>query len=75
MQVLLHLSDDIAERLRRAIPARQRSAFVQSLIEKALPPQDDDWLYKVALEVEADHALNAEMDAWDVTVADGLADD
>ncbi len=74
-QVLLHLSEEIAERLKRAVPARQRSAFVQGLIEKALPPEDSDWLYKLALAVEADEDLNAEMADWDVAAADGLADD
>ncbi len=54
---------------------RQRSAFVQRLIEDALPvvPDDSDPLYLVALAVEADECLAAEMAAWDGLAGDGLA--
>ncbi len=73
-QVLLHLPDDLARRFRRSVPARQRSAFVQRLLEHALPPEDadDDPLYIAAREVEGDETLASDMADWDVTVADGL---
>lgn len=74
-QVLLRLPDDLAARFRQAVPARERSAYVQKLLEEALPPEDDDWLYQVALEVEADEALRAEMAEWDVASGDGLSDE
>ena len=72
-QLLLRLPDDLVGRLRRGVPARQRSAFVQKLLEQALPPEEDEPLYRIALEVEADERLSAEMQDWDDTAGDGLA--
>jgi hypothetical protein len=72
MQLLLHIPDAIAERFKQAVPARQRSAFVAGLLEQALPEEDDP-LYRIALEVEQDAALNAEMREWrEGLVADGV---
>lgn len=72
MQILLHLPDELAERFKQAIPARQRSAFVAGLLEQALPEEEDP-LYRIALEVEQDAALNAEMREWrEGLVADGI---
>jgi hypothetical protein len=72
MQLLLHIPDAIAERFKQAVPARQRSAFVTGLLEEALPV-DDDPLYLIALEVEQDAALGAEMREWrEGLVADGI---
>ncbi len=70
MQVLLHLPDDLARRFRASVPRNQRSAFVAALLEKALPEQDDA-LYRLALEVENDPAMD-EMADWDATAGDGL---
>ena len=76
-QLLLHLPDELIRRLRRAVPARQRSRFIQDLLEEALPPDgvvETDPLYLAALSVEADDALAAEMAEWEpATVADGVA--
>jgi hypothetical protein len=75
-QLLLHLPDDLVRHFKRTIAARQRSRFVQRLLEEALPPQepgDDDLLYQAALAVEADAELSAEMADWEeATLADGL---
>jgi hypothetical protein len=73
-QLLLRLPEDLVRRLRRRVPARQRSAFVQALLERALPEGDDasDPLYLAALAVEDDPALAAEMAEWDATAGDGL---
>ena len=72
MQLLLHIPDSIAERFKQAVPARQRSAFVTGLLEKALPVEDDP-LYLIALEVEQDAVLNAEMQEWrDALMTDGI---
>ena len=76
-QLLLHLPDELIRRLRRAVPARQRSKFIQDLLEQALPLDgvvETDPLYLAALSVEADEALAAEMAEWEpATVADGVA--
>lgn len=72
MQLLLHLPEELAERFKQAVPARQRSAFVASLLEQALPVEDDP-LYRIALEVEQDETLNAEMREWrEGLVGDGI---
>lgn len=73
-QLLVRLPEELARRLKRQVPARGRSAFVQRLLEQALAPEDgdNDPLYRTALEVEQDERLAAEMTEWDGTVADGL---
>ena len=73
-QLLVRLPEELARRLRRQVPARGRSAFVQHLLEQALAPEggEDDPLYQAALAVEQDERLAAEMAEWDNTIADGL---
>ena len=38
-QLLVRLPEDLARRLKRRVPARGRSAFIQELLEQALPPR------------------------------------
>ncbi|MDR0239725.1 MAG: hypothetical protein LBI88_05785 [Deltaproteobacteria bacterium] len=72
MQLLFHIPDALAVRFKQAVPARQRSAFVAKLLEKALPVEEDP-LYLAALEVEQNLALGAEMREWrEGLIADGL---
>ena len=73
-QLLVRLPEDLARRLKRRVPARKRSAFVQQLLEQALLPDEgeDDPLYRAALDVEQDERLTAEMAEWDAVVGDGL---
>lgn len=72
MQMLFHIPDSLATRFKKAVPPRQRSAFVTKLIEQSLP-EDDDPLYLLALEVERDASLNAEMREWrEGLIADGI---
>jgi hypothetical protein len=76
-QLLLRLPDELVRRFRRTVPSRERSLFVQHLLEQALAREgsDDDPLYQAALEVERDTQLNAEMDEWEsATLNDGLAE-
>ena len=76
MQLLIHLPEALARRFKRTIPIRERSRFIQQLLEEALPPDgvpDDDPLYQAALAVEQDEQLAAEMAEWEeATLADGL---
>jgi hypothetical protein len=75
-QLLLHLPDELVRRLKRAVPARQRSRFIQELLEKALPAGgvvDTDPLYLAALDVEHDATLAAEMAGWEPgSIGDGI---
>ena len=76
-QLLLHLPDELVRRLRRHVAPRQRSKFIQDLLEQALPPDgvvEKDPLYLAALAVEDDERLAAEMAEWEpATGADGIA--
>jgi hypothetical protein len=75
-QLLLRLPGDRVRRFKRSVPSRRRSAFVQQLLEQALPPAqgDDDPLYQAALAVEGDARLAGEMAEWEAaTVGDRLA--
>jgi hypothetical protein len=75
-QLLLHLPDELVRRLKRAVPSRQRSKFIQDLLEQALPPDgvaESDPLYLAALDVEKDEALAADMGGWEAALADGGA--
>lgn len=70
-KVLISVSDSLASRMKAVIPNRQRSKVISQLIEKELKKREEA-LYRCALEVEKDEALNAEMKEWEVTVADGI---
>jgi plasmid stability protein len=74
-QLLVRLPEGLAQRFRQRAPPRQRSAFVQRLLEQALQPteDDDDPLYLAALEVEREERLMAELSDCGVTVGDGLS--
>ncbi|HWD60581.1 MAG TPA: hypothetical protein VG308_20015 [Stellaceae bacterium] len=75
-QLLLHLPDELVRRLKRSVPARQRSKFIQDLLEQALPPDgvgEADPLYLAAVAVENDTVLAAELGGWDSALADGGA--
>jgi metal-responsive CopG/Arc/MetJ family transcriptional regulator len=76
-QLLLHLPDELVRRLKRNVAPRQRSKFIQELLEQALPPDgavERDPLYLAALAVEEDERLAAEMAEWEpATGADGVA--
>jgi hypothetical protein len=75
-QLLVHLPDALVRRFKRNVSVRQRSKFIQRLLEQALPPSDvgdDDPLYQAALAVENAHDLSAEMAEWEVAmIGDGL---
>ena len=74
-QLLLRLPDDLVRRFKRSIPSRRRSAFMQQLLEQALPTDqgDDDPLYQAALAVERDMRLAGKMAEWEAaTIGDGL---
>jgi predicted transcriptional regulator len=76
-QLLVRLPEELVRRFKRTVAPRQRSKFVQQLLEQALPPDevsDSDPLYQAALAVEQDEALAVEMAGWEAaTIDDGLA--
>ncbi|MBV8492629.1 MAG: hypothetical protein JO162_04035 [Alphaproteobacteria bacterium] len=79
MQLLVRLPDDLVRRFKRSVAARQRSKFIERLLEEALPDvenREEDPLYQAALAVEQDQELAAEMAEWEeMTIGDGITDD
>jgi hypothetical protein len=74
-QLLVRLPDELARRFKRSVLPRQRSKFIQRLLEEALPLEngDDDPLYEAALAVENEHGLASEMAEWEAaTIEDGF---
>ncbi|MBA2708995.1 MAG: hypothetical protein H0U57_00140 [Tatlockia sp.] len=73
-KLLISIPDNIAHRMRAAIPQRQRSKIIVKLIEKEVERREKA-LYECALAVEQDAGLNNEMKEWDVTLQNGLKDE
>ena len=72
MQLLVHLPDELVERFRKSIPARQRSDFVRQILERALPKPEDE-LYRLALQAQAyDDKHLDEFNDFDNASFDGL---
>ena len=70
-KVLISIPDDIAARMRAAIPQRQRSKVIVRLIEAEIKKREKA-LYECAVAVENDAYLNGEMNDWDITLQDGM---
>ena len=70
-KILVSIPDQLAIRLRAAIPSRQRSKTISHLIEDEVAKREK-LLYECAALVEKDLALNNEMKEWDTTSKDGL---
>lgn len=73
-KVLISMPNQLVMRMRAAIPPRQRSKTIAHLIEKEIVKREQS-LYKCAVAVENDAALNKEMQEWDITMTDGLDDE
>ncbi len=71
-KILISLSQDLATRLRSAIPHKERSKVIQTLIETEVKKRENQ-LYEAALRVEQDTKLKKEMQLWEVTEGDGLS--
>ena len=70
-KVLVSLPDDLAMRMKRIIPTRQRSKIIAELLDAEVNKRENE-LYKCACDVEADDALNNEISCWEVTSGDGI---
>ena len=69
--VLFSLPEELVTALNQLVPAEQQSAFITTLLRRALEQQEQE-LYECALAVEQDEALNAELRDWEVTTTDGI---
>ena len=76
-QILIRLPDEIAARLKAAIPPRQRNNFVVELLKTALAAHEAQ-LGKIADEVTREELATPELIAedrdWNAALADGLDD-
>jgi len=73
-KVLISMPDELATRMKIAIPARQRSKTIVHLIEEEVKRREKR-LYECAVAVEKDRNLRHEMEDWDITLQDGLDDE
>jgi hypothetical protein len=71
-QILLRLPPELVLRFRQAVPARQRSSFIRTLLEAHLPDTDEA-LHQAAMRVEShDKQHGEELRALSVLDRDGL---
>ena len=65
------LPEEIIHSLNQLVPTGEQDEFVARVLRNALEQQEQA-LYECALAVEQDEGLNAELDDWQVTLADGM---
>lgn len=74
-QILIRLPEDVAARLKAAVPARQRNKFVADLVARAVARREDE-LAKIAAAVTDEERrkpeLAQEMRDWEATLGDGI---
>lgn len=74
-QILIRLPEEVAAKLKAAVPARQRNKFVAELVATAVARHEDK-LAKIATAVTNEEKRNPkianEMRDWEATVGDGL---
>ena len=77
-QILIRLPEDVAARLKAAVPARQRNKFVADLVARAVARHEDE-LAKIAaavtLEEQRNREIKQEMRDWEATVGDGIKEE
>jgi len=59
----LSIPDDIADRFRSAVPARERSSLISALIERELEKRNS-MLATACLAANQDEALNRDIHEW-----------
>jgi hypothetical protein len=70
-KVLVSVPDDLLGRMKVVIPPGQRSKILTRLLEDEVSLRETK-LYQLARDVENDKSLNAEMEAWNTTIGDGI---
>jgi metal-responsive CopG/Arc/MetJ family transcriptional regulator len=71
MKVLVSLPDELYLRMRATIPQRQRSKVIAGILRQEVERREQEF-FQVALAVEQDAKLNAEMAEWEATTGDGI---
>ena len=71
-KIMISMPDDLAEKLRWAFPAQQRSEIIAGILSAEITRRDQE-LHKIARMVESDDVLNNEMAEWEeATIEDGI---
>jgi len=74
-QILIRLPEDVADKLKAAVPARQRNKFVAELVANAVARHEDE-LAKIAAAVTKEEKRNPKIGKetrdWESTIGDGL---
>ncbi len=63
MRITISIPDPIARRFQAAVPARQRSRLITSLLERELA-QREDFLASACMAANRDTALQNDIDEW-----------
>jgi hypothetical protein len=63
--------DILAARMKAVLPAGQRSRVIARILEEEIERRERE-LYDCAVAVEADAALNKELEDWHSTTGDGV---
>ncbi len=56
-QLLIHISDNLVNKFRTSVPAKQRSKYIENLLKESLK-KEDDVLLKCAKQIEQDVDIN-----------------
>lgn len=73
-KILISLPSELNNRFKSVVPARKRSQVIRHLIKDEIKKREAA-LYQSACAVEADLALNEDINAWDITIDDGMKED
>jgi len=74
-KILVSVPNELAARIRRSFPARQRSHIISKLIEQEVKRREAT-LFEAALVLESNESLNQEMKEWEQAFDnDGLEND
>lgn len=70
-RILITVPDALAARMKSVLPAGQRSRIITRILEDEIERRERE-LYECAVAVEADAALNKELEEWKTTTGDGV---
>ena len=70
-RILITVPDALAARMKSVLPAGQRSKVITRILEEEIDRRERE-LYECAVAVEADTALNKELEEWETTTGDGI---
>lgn len=70
-QLLIHLPDNLANRFRALVPPKQRSKYIESLLNEALAKKNDE-LSASAIAIEKDANINSLIRDFEIVSGDGI---